>query len=55
VRIHLNAPILSRPDVLITAAHTKFDSKVRLTHEETRDHLRDLRAALKARAERLRR
>src|SRR5207253_10436157 len=55
VFIYLNALILNRPEVFISVAHTKFDAEGRLTDDKTREHIRELLAALKGWAERLRR
>jgi chromate reductase len=55
VFVYLDALILNRPEVFVTAAHTKFDAEGRLTDAKTRDHIRDLLIALKSWAERLRR
>jgi chromate reductase len=53
--IYLNGLILNRPEVFITAAHTKFDSNGRLADETTRGHVRGLLASLKEWAGRFRR
>jgi chromate reductase len=46
VFIFLNGLLLNRPEVMIAAAHTKFDAAGNLTDEATRDHLRKLVTAL---------
>jgi chromate reductase len=53
--IYLNGLILNRPEVFITAAHTKVDAQGRLTDEATRKHIGALIEGLKAWAGRLRR
>jgi chromate reductase len=55
VFVYLNPFIMNRPEVMISAAHTKFDSGGRLTDDKTREHVRELLTALKAWTERLRR
>ena len=52
--IYLNPHILNRPEVMISAAHTKFDASGKLTDEPARKQLRDLLANLKSLTERLR-
>jgi chromate reductase len=54
VFIYLNGLILNRPEVFITAAHTKFDGQGRLADEATRGHVRSLLDGLKQWAGRLR-
>jgi chromate reductase len=44
--IYLNAQILNRPEVFISAAHTKFDADGHLTDEMTRKHLGGMLEAL---------
>jgi chromate reductase len=41
---HLRARVLPPPEVLVAAAHEKFDAKLRLTDTRTRDVLADLLA-----------
>lgn len=55
VFVYLNPHILNSPEVMITAAHTKFDAEGRLTDDKTREHIRGLMVALKAWTERFRR
>ncbi len=55
VFIYLNALILNRPEVFITAAHTKFDDQGRLTDDATRKHVRALLEGLHQWALRIRR
>jgi len=50
--IYMNAQILNRPEVFISAAHTKFDAQGNLTDEATRKQLQTLLDALLARVER---
>src|SRR4051794_29120514 len=38
VFVYLNGLILNRPEVMITAAHTKVDAAGRLTDDKTREH-----------------
>ncbi len=38
----LNMPVMSRPEVLIREAATKFDAEGRLVEEDTRKHIRTL-------------
>jgi chromate reductase len=52
--VYLNPHILNRPEVMISAAHTKFDDAGKLTDEPTREHIRKLLDALKAWTDRLR-
>jgi chromate reductase len=54
VFVYLNPIIMNKPEVMISAAHTKFDAAGQLTDEPTREHIRGLLAALKAWTERLR-
>ncbi|MFQ3592336.1 MAG: NAD(P)H-dependent oxidoreductase [Gemmataceae bacterium] len=49
--IYLNAYILNRPEVFISAAHTKFDAEGNLTDEATRKQLGGLLEALLAAVE----
>lgn len=44
--IYLNGLVMNRPEVMIGAAHTKFDAEGRLTDEKTREHLKGLVDAL---------
>ncbi len=53
VFIYLNALILNRPEVFVSAAHTKVDASGRLTDEKTREALRGLLEALRAWVEKL--
>jgi chromate reductase len=53
--IYLNAIILNRPEVMISAAHTKFDNDGKLTDGPTREGLTKLLEGLQAWAERWRR
>lgn len=53
--VYLNPLILNRPEVMISAAHTKFDAKGELTDDKVREQIRGLLEALKSCAERLRR
>jgi chromate reductase, NAD(P)H dehydrogenase (quinone) len=53
--VYLNPFIMNRPEVMISAAHTKFDTTGKLTDEDTRKHIRALLDALKAWVERHRR
>lgn len=55
VFIYLNGLILNRPEVFITAAHTKFDGEGRLTDEKTREHVRGLLGSFEEWVRRLRR
>jgi chromate reductase len=41
---HLRARVLPPPELLVTAAHEKFDANLRLSHERTREVLADLLA-----------
>jgi chromate reductase, NAD(P)H dehydrogenase (quinone) len=52
--IYLNPHILNRPEVMISAAHTKFDDKGQLTDDKVREQIRGLLDALKSWTERLR-
>jgi len=52
--VYLNPYILNRPEVMISAAHTKFDAAGKLTDDKTREHIRGLLDALKAWTERFR-
>jgi chromate reductase len=40
--VFLNMHVLNKPEVMIAAAHTKFDDKGTLTDEPTRGFIRDL-------------
>lgn len=44
--IYLNAFVLNKPEVMIAAAHTKFDEQGNLVDETTRGFIRDLLAGL---------
>jgi chromate reductase len=46
VFIYLNGHVLNRPEVMISAAPTKFDNDGKLTDESTAENLRKLLAAL---------
>jgi chromate reductase len=48
VFIFLNGMLLNRPELMIGAAHTKFDAQGRLADEKTRDAIRDLLSSLAA-------
>ena len=52
--VYLNPHILNRPEVMISAAHTRFDTKGELTDDKVRDQLRGLLEALRSWTERLR-
>ena len=52
--IFLNGHVLNRPEVMIAAAGTKFDSAGKLTDQTTRDFLATMLVAFKAWTERLR-
>jgi len=52
--VYLNPHILNRPEVMISAAHTKFDNKGELTDDKVREQIRGLLDALKSWTERLR-
>ena len=45
--VYLDAHLLNQPEVMISAAHTRFDSEGRLTDESTRKILAALLAALR--------
>jgi chromate reductase len=51
--VYLNPHILNKPEVMISAAHTKFDTTGKLTDESTRKQLRELLVSLKTLTERL--
>ena len=40
--IHVRARVLPPPELLVAAAHQRFDAELRLTHEGTRRVLTDL-------------
>ena len=46
--VYLNPHILNRPEVMISAAPSKFDAAGKLTDDKTRDQIRKLLDALKA-------
>lgn len=46
--IFLNAHVMNRPEVMINAAHAKFDAEGRLTDQPTRDFIATMLVALKA-------
>ena len=52
--VYLNPFILNKPEVMISAAHTKFDQSGKLTDDKVREQIRGLLDALKALTERLR-
>jgi chromate reductase len=52
--VYLNMHVLNKPEVMIAAAHTKFDTAGRLTDEPTRGFVRDLLVNLAAWTRRLR-
>lgn len=45
--VFLNAPVLTQPEVMIAAAHTRFDESGRLTDETTRKFVGNLVVALR--------
>jgi chromate reductase len=51
--VFLNMHVLNKPEVMIAAAHTKFDDKGTLTDETTRGFIRDLLTNLAAWTRRL--
>jgi chromate reductase len=53
--VFLDALVLNRPEVMIAAAHTRFDAEGRLTDDPTRDFLRAHLEALRDWVVRLRR
>jgi chromate reductase len=52
--VYLNPFILNKPEVMISAANTKFDQSGKLTDDKVREQIRGLLDALKALTERLR-
>jgi chromate reductase, NAD(P)H dehydrogenase (quinone) len=52
--VYLNPFILNKPEVMISAAHTKFDESGKVTDDKVREQIRGLIDALKALTERLR-
>ncbi len=48
--VYLDMRILNKPEVMIGAAHERFDASGKLTHEATRKHLGDLMVALREHA-----
>lgn len=46
VFISLNGMLLNKPEVMISAAHTKFDAQGNLTDEATREYIKNLLSAL---------
>jgi chromate reductase len=52
--VYLNPFILNRPEVMISAAHTKFDQSGKLTDDKVREQIRGLLTALKELTERVR-
>ena len=45
--VYLDAHVLNKPEVMIGAAHTRFDSSGRLTDDATRDFLKAMVVALR--------
>ena len=54
VFVYLNPHILNRPEVMISAAHTKFDATGKLIDDKVREQIRGLLDALKAWTQQLR-
>ena len=50
--VFLDLHFINRPEVMVAAAHEKFDPQGNLTHEPTREHLRKFLAAFAAFAKR---
>jgi len=55
VCIYIQVEVLNAPEVMISSAHEFFDDEGKLTHESSREALRELIAALVARVHLLRR
>ncbi len=47
VFVYLDAHLLNKPEIMISAAHTRFDGEGRLTDEATRKYLASLLSALR--------
>ena len=45
--VYLDAHVLNKPEIMIGAAHTRFDAEGRLTDQATRDFLQTMLAALR--------
>jgi chromate reductase len=54
IAVHSNLLVLGKPELMVPAAHEKFDSNGRLTDEHTREQLQALMEALGAWTRRLR-
>ena len=46
VMVFLNAHVMNKPEVMVGAAHTKFDAEGKLTDASTREHLTKFMVAL---------
>jgi chromate reductase len=52
ILVYLNAHVMNRPEIMVPAAHSKFDAEGKLTDESTREHLVKFSAAFQAFASR---